>query len=203
MVSSTIHIDDEKDLYPYSRGPMQMIFGSRQQQQWLADSGSSSNSITTHDRKRLKQYLDSMQGNDSQKVHFLRLCNRATWTKDTKVSLKAYITKASRAESYANRIALEEKMIDEIDMHPVSSPLSVRTRAASQRRHVCPHAGCNKVFSTNSHARRHGRIHQRLGLFECPRADCHATFTRRDNCTKHQKARHKFQLICHRLNQVC
>lgn len=80
-----------------------------------------------------------------------------------------------------------------------SDAIDLRTGEAGQMRHVCPHPGCDKHFSTSGHARRHSRIHDCLRPFECPHQGCHATFTRRDNCTQHQRARHRFQLVAHRI----
>lgn len=94
-------------------------------------------------------------------------------------------------------------MINKVIVPPAPGTLSdavdVRTGETGQMRHMCPHAGCDKHFSTSGHARRHSRIHDCLRPFECPHEGCHATFTRRDNCTQHQRARHKFQLVAHRV----
>ncbi|PWN36406.1 uncharacterized protein FA14DRAFT_179763 [Meira miltonrushii] len=94
-------------------------------------------------------------------------------------------------------------MINKVIVPPAPGVLSdavdVRTGEAGQMRHMCPHTGCDKHFSTSGHARRHSRIHDCLRPFECPHEGCHATFTRRDNCTQHQRARHKYQLVAHRI----
>lgn len=68
-----------------------------------------------------------------------------------------------------------------------------------QLRHVCPHAGCEKHFSTSGHARRHSRIHDRFRPFRCPHKGCYSKFTRRENCTQYQRARHKVVLVSHRI----
>lgn len=73
---------------------------------------------------------------------------------------------------------------------------------SKETRHLCPHPGCDKHFSTSGHARRHSRIHAALRPFQCPHLDCDATFTRRDNCSQHQKSRHRSQLIAHRLHEA-
>lgn len=94
-------------------------------------------------------------------------------------------------------------MINKVIVPPAPGVLSdavdVRTGETGQMRHMCPHTGCDKHFSTSGHARRHSRIHDCLRPFECPHEGCHATFTRRDNCTQHQRARHKYQLVAHRI----
>lgn len=80
-----------------------------------------------------------------------------------------------------------------------SDAVDLRTGESGQMRHMCPFPGCDKHFSTSGHARRHSRIHDCLRPFECPHEGCHATFTRRDNCTQHQRARHRYQLVAHRI----
>jgi uncharacterized Zn-finger protein len=60
----------------------------------------------------------------------------------------------------------------------------------SQVRHLCPHPGCEKHFSTSGHARRHSRIHGNIRPFTCPQPGCLATFTRNDNLQQHRRNRH-------------
>lgn len=64
----------------------------------------------------------------------------------------------------------------------------VVTGAGGETRHLCPHAGCSKTFSTSGHARRHSRIHSSLRPFQC--SSCSSTFSRRDNCVSHERSRH-------------
>lgn len=110
---------------------------------------------------------------------------------------------ASSAHTQSSAHNSGKGMISKVIVPPAPGVLSdavdVRTGEAGQMRHMCPHAGCDKHFSTSGHARRHSRIHDCLRPFECPHEGCHATFTRRDNCTQHQRARHKYQLVAHRI----
>jgi hypothetical protein len=109
----------------------------------------------------------------------------------------------SSARMHSNGHGSGKGMISKVIVPPAPGVLSdavdVRTGEAGQMRHMCPHTGCDKHFSTSGHARRHSRIHDCLRPFECPHEGCHATFTRRDNCTQHQRARHKYQLVAHRI----
>jgi hypothetical protein len=61
-------------------------------------------------------------------------------------------------------------------------------------KHLCPHAGCGKVFARQFHLRRHILTHENNKPFKCPHKGCHARFTRSDNCAQHQRTKHGFRM---------
>jgi len=131
----------------------------------------------------------------------LRESRKLELRKSLKTSVSASNNKSPRSPSSVQKRG--EGIIGKVIIPSIYSEtidgMNFRREEAGQLRHVCPHTGCEKHFSTSGHARRHSRIHDPLRPFRCPHKGCYSTFTRRDNCTQHQKARHETVLVAHRI----
>jgi hypothetical protein len=114
-----------------------------------------------------------------------------------KESSYATISRNSAAATAASSSAMN-KTISKIVVDKLGTidggALSAELGGGIETRHLCPHPGCDKHFSTSGHARRHSRNHAGVRPFACPHLGCEAAFTRRDNRSQHQKSRHRSQL---------
>jgi len=99
----------------------------------------------------------------------LRESRKLELRKSLKTSVSASNNKSPRSPSSVQKRG--EGIIGKVIIPSIYSEtidgVNFRREEAGQLRHVCPHTGCEKHFSTSGHARRHSRIHDPL----CARSD--------------------------------